>query len=178
MRRERSYQQRNRLIHLDEVNELVAMHGAEGNRNVSRLAQAKPLSIRELDSVAPDVPLPQVRAFEESGWIFVPRIDSAQIPPEAVQAKVFVRRGGQLALGTNNLTVRFLKEMSAPEADDILQPFGCRVVERLTFAPGLYRAVLADDSKGDILDVANALNDSELVDFAEPELIEATGHRS
>ena len=55
---------------------------------------------------------------------------------------------------------------------------GGRVVEQLTFAPGLFRVEVTDQAKGDALDVANQLTDSGLVQFAEPELIEELGQRS
>ncbi len=175
MRQQRTYTSRNRKVHLDELQDMIALHAGGGDQLA--FADAEPLSGQALEALVPEVSLSEVRAFEGSGWRFVPQEQTANLPAQASKAKVFLRQGGQLALATNHLTVKFRDEVSRQEADEILRSHGCRTVEPLTFASGLFRVTLADGAVGDVLDIANALASSPLVEFAEPELIEFSGHR-
>jgi len=52
------------------------------------------------------------------------------------------------------------------------------VIERLTFAPGLYQVAVTEQAERDAVDTANELMDSGRVKFAEPVLIEVMGTRS
>jgi hypothetical protein len=165
--RERSFVQRNKRVDLQEVTELVATR-ADGER------ADLPAESRIPEAVAAEVPEQQVRAFEKAGWVF--REPSAERTSEKT-AKVFVKSGGRLALSTGRLTVQFPGEPSEEEANEKLRPFGARVVERLTFAPGLFQVALSEEAEGDAVDVANRLVTSGMVTFAEPELIEEMGAR-
>jgi hypothetical protein len=116
-----------------------------------------------------------LRAFEDAGWQFHEK--PAEPPENAVQAKVFIKPRRRLALSTNRLTVKLPDDPSEEQANAVLQPFGCRVEERFTFAPGLFQIILTDQAQGDSVEVANQLTDSGSVEFAEPVLIEAIGGR-
>lgn len=176
--KERSFVRRNKRVQLRELTELVALRKEDaggGARGRSRLP----------GQLARDVPQAQVRAFEKAGWVFRERGADAEreaapdAQASAPQAQVFVKSGGRLALGTNALTVQLKGEPTEEEANAALAPYGCRVVESLSFAPGLFRvAVDGAAAGGDALDAAERLSDSGLVEFAEPELIEVTGPRS
>lgn len=168
--RERSFVQRNKRVQMREITDLVALRREDADK-----ATARESSIPE--EIASDIPKSQLGAFEQAGWVFQER-GSGEFAEDRPQAQVFVKSGGRLALGTNILTIKFRDDLSEEEANEKLQPYECRVAERLTFAPGLFRVAVVDPAKGDALDVANQLLDSELVEFAEPELIEMTGHRS
>jgi hypothetical protein len=133
-----------------------------------------PAQSRIPEAVASEVPEQQVRAFEKAGWVF--REPSGERASENT-AKVFVKPGGRLALGTDRLTVQLPGDPSEEEANQLLGPHGCRVLERLTFAPGLFRVELTDDAEGDAVDVANRLVEAGVVTFAEPELIEEISAR-
>jgi hypothetical protein len=168
--RERSYIRRGRRAQLNELTDLVALHDASG-REAPRLTSEIP------ESAARDLAPSAVEAFERAGWVFQPA--SARGVPEGVAtAKVFLRPNGQLVLGTNILSVKLLGDPSVEEANVLLQPYGCQVLERLTFAPGLFRVAVTDETHEDALSVANRLVESKRAEFAEPELIEVTGHRT
>lgn len=150
-----------------------------GEKGATRRARpdAARLTRQALDDLAPEVSLPQVRAFEDAGWVFAAASEHAGAEPDAARAKVFVGRGGRLTLGTNRLFVQLHGDPSERQAGELLRPHGCRVLERLTFAPGLFRVELTARARGDALDVANELPAAGVCEFAEPELIEMTGAR-
>jgi hypothetical protein len=190
---ERSFRRYNgKEMRLHELTDLVALRSpnreakppASTDKGRGRIptarrglsAQAR-LQSRTLDAIAPEVPLPEVRAFEDAGWVFVPTFDSDDSSAEDPRAKVFVKQGGRLALSTNRLVVQLDGEPSREKADELLRPYGCRVVETLNYAPGLFRVEVTDEAKGDTLDVANELVASGVCKFAEPELIEAVRGR-
>ncbi|HEY0172431.1 MAG TPA: hypothetical protein VGB98_15520 [Pyrinomonadaceae bacterium] len=167
--RERSFVQRNKRVQLREVTELVALRKEDAGGG-------PPGGGRPPEQIAPDVPESQVRAFEKAGWVFQEK--AAEGARDAAPgAQVFVKSGGRLALGTNTLTVQIKGKPSEEEANAALAPYGCRVVETLSFAPGLFRVAVVEPSEQDALDAADRLSNSGLVEFAEPELIEVTGHR-
>ena len=167
---DRSYVQRKKQVRLRELTDVVALRG-EGDE---RKAQPEKRGVPE--AIHPEVPAAQVRAFEDAGWTFQQRSAGA-VPEAAAQAKVFVKEGGRLALGTNQLTVKFPEDVSEERANELLRPYGGEVAQRLTFAPGLFQVAVTDQGRGDLLDVANQLEESGLVEFAEPVLIEQSGGR-
>lgn len=167
--RERSFVQRNKRVQMREITDLVALHEDADK------ATARGSSIPA--EIASYIPKSQLGAFEQAGWVFQER-GSAEFEENRPQAQVFVKSGGRLVLGTNILTIKFRDDLSEEAANERLRAYGSRVVERLTFAPGLFRVAVIDPAKGDAVDVANQLLDSERVEFAEPELIEMIGHRS
>ena len=176
MRRERCFRLRGKEVCLQELTDLVALHlpSARTKETARGVAGFK----REaLDAVAPEVTLPQVRAFEDAGWVFFTGSEYAEHRSGAQRAKVFVRQGGRLALSTNTLVVRLPGDPSERQAGELLQPHGCRVLEKLSFAAGLFRVELTEQASGDALDAANELPASGVCEFAEPELIEMTGGR-
>lgn len=166
--RERSYKQRNKKIKLKEVPNLYALHGerTEGSSARSNITE----------DVAGNLPPSDLRAFENAGWVFHEG-ESQAIPQDAQYARVFLTKNGGLALGTNMLTVQFHGDPSEEDANALLEPYGSHVVQRLTFAPGLYQVAVDDPGQGDSLDVGNKLLSSGSVKFAEPVLIESMGHR-
>jgi hypothetical protein len=174
--KERSFVQRNKRVKMRELTDLVALRKEDAGgdaRGRSRLPE----------QLASDVPQAQVRAFEKAGWVFQERGAGAEEAaaadaPAPPQAQVFLKSGGRLALGTNVLTVQLKGKPTEEEANAALAPYGCRVVESLSFAPGLFRVAVEGEAGGDALDAAERLSDSGLVEFAEPELIEVTGPRS
>ncbi|HMG76631.1 MAG TPA: hypothetical protein VK582_24355 [Pyrinomonadaceae bacterium] len=124
-----------------------------------------------------EVPLPQLRAFEDSGWVFLPRNEARNLSGDVQEAKIFVKPGGRLALSTNKLVVKLHGDPDESEANEILEPFGCRVLEKLSFAPGLFRVEVNKPEQVDAVEIANQLVASGVCEFAEPELIEALSER-
>ena len=177
MKRERCYRLRGEEVCLQELTDLVALHLPSAGAGETDGAGHDALPRQALDAVAPEVSLPQVRAFEDAGWVFVAAARGGERSASAPRAKVFVGRGGRLALSTNKLVVRLPDDPSEREADELLRPHGCRVLEKLSFAPGLFRVELTGRARGDALDAANELPAAGVCEFAEPELIEMTGGR-
>jgi len=169
--RERSYVQRNKRVELREITDLVALRKEDARGEETGESHIP-------EQLAPEVPESQLRAFENAGWVFQEKGAEEEARDDAPKAQVFVKSGGRLALGTNVLTVQLKEMRTKEEADAALAPYGCRVIESLTFAPGLFRVAVEDTSEGDAVDVANKLLNSGLVEFAEPELIEVHGPRS
>jgi hypothetical protein len=168
--KERSFVQRNKRVQLRELTDLVALRKDDADSDTSFGSNITAES-------ASDISPSQFSTFEQAGWVFQER-GADDNPAPASHAKVFVKSGGRLALSTNVLTLKFNDDPTEEEANARLAPYGCRTIERLTFGPGLYRATLTDQARGDAVDVSNELLDSGLVEFAEPELIELTGPRS
>lgn len=158
MGKERTYQRRGKPVQVQEL----ALKAVQGG---SEAADAPPLP----DAVRPA----DADSFRQAGWRLVPAEQAAG------GAKVFVKRSGGLALGTDRLTVQLPGDPDPAEAERVLAEQGVpvRQLDRLKFAPGLYQVAcdLPDDK--DVLDVANELTRSGAVVFAEPELMEAFSRR-
>lgn len=177
MKRERTYRRRNRLVQLEEVTDLIAVRPPKASRSLPLAFEAERGGGEQAKAAIPEELVAQVRAIEDSGWTLMPVSANRRLPNDAVRAKVFLQAGGRLALDAGNLTVKFTEDVDREKAGDILRGFGCQILEPLTFAKGMFRVAVEDPKDQDTLDVANALSESELVEFAEPELIEVTGHR-
>jgi hypothetical protein len=159
---DRTYRTRGKQVHLQELADLAAVRSDQAGDRPA-LAEAA------LEGVAPEAALPQVRAFENAGWAFVPRQQAAD------GAKVYLRPNGRVSLGTNRLTVRVAGKRTVEEAEDLLRRHGFTVLERLKFAPNLF--VVAVPAGHDPVEAAERLAASGEVEFAEPELIEAVPGR-
>jgi len=168
--RERSFVQRNKRVQLWELTDVVALREEDDTQRSHRKSHIP-------KAIPADVPASQWHAFEKAGWVFQER-SSGELPEGVPQTKVFVKPGGRVVLGTNQLTIQLPNDPSEEQTNRLLQPYGCRVVERLKFAPGLFQVALAEQAQGDALDVANQLVEAGLATFAEPVLIEAIGPRS
>jgi hypothetical protein len=168
--RERSFVQRNKRVQLWELTGVVALREEDDTQRSRRKRQIP-------KAVATDVPASQWQAFEKAGWVFQER-SAGELPAGVPQAKVFVKPGGRVVLGTNQLTIQLPDDPSEEQANAMLQPYGCHVVERLKFAPGLFQVAITEQAQGDTLDVANQLVEAGVAKFAEPVLIEAISSRS
>ncbi|MFN0070493.1 MAG: hypothetical protein ACKVVP_03250 [Chloroflexota bacterium] len=166
---ERSFVRRKRVVRLQELTEVVAVQGKAPPGSATRKSQIP-------DSVAAALPQDQVTAFEHAGWIFVSS-PADERTESASRARVFLKDDGRLALGANTLTIQFRDDATVEEANAALQPHAAQVLERLTFAPGLFRVAVSDNAPADAIELADQLARSESVVFAEPELIEELGHR-
>ena len=146
-------------------------------RSPPAVRRGKRPSIHPLDRAAPEIPLSEIRAFESAGWTFVPRSSAEAQDANSRRANVYIGSRGRMVLGGSTLTVQFRDETSKTKADDFLKDYGCRVLEKMTFAPGLFRVALTKPAHGDALDIAEELQHSNAIEFAEPEFIERIGTR-
>ena len=168
--KERSFLRRNKRVQLQELTDVVALH-KKGEAKIEHLKSKIP------DEIAQNMPASQLLAFENAGWILQERA-SSELSKSVPHAKVFLKPNGSMVLGTNMLSVKFKEDLSEEEANKTLKPYGCQVKRKLTFAPGLFQVAITEEADEDLVDMANRLSNSGLVEFAEPELIEVTGPRS
>lgn len=166
-------------MHIKESTDIVAIKAAplttDGRRGRKNAAGHRART--SLESVAPGVLPQEVRAFEDAGWRFVKPEEAVQYGTGTVAAKVFVKPGGRLALGTDRLTVKLKGTDDTKIAQTILDRYGLRVLTALKFAPGLYQVGIDTSGTKDALDIADELMKSGVVEFAEPEFVEALGPR-
>jgi hypothetical protein len=180
---ERSFVRRGRQVCLRELTDWVGLRQPDpeteraGSKSAHSPSRRSARSIHRFELAAPEIPQSQIRAFEDAGWNFVPRSSAIAPGPNIRQANVYIEPSGRLVLCANTLTVQFRDEISKTKADEFLEGYGCRVLEKLTFAPGLFRVALTALAQGDALDVAEGLQRSDYVKSAEPELIEQIGAR-
>jgi hypothetical protein len=158
----RKYQLRGREVQLQELEDLVAIRQ-------DRTTQMHNQLVDSVEEIASDVVLPQVRAFEDAGWTFVPREQSAD------GARVYLKKTGRVALNTGRLTVRMAPALPADQAENFLSELGYKIVDRLKMAPNLF--VVEVPTGHDPIDAADQLAKLNNVVFAEPELIEMLSNR-
>ena len=160
---ERIYEVRGKQVRLQELPDLIAVRG-ENTRAASQPTRS------QVENLTPPAAMDQVRALESAGWTFLPREEGA-----GGGAKVFLKSGDRVALGTNRLSVRMSDDLSPPAAEQSLHQMGFQVVDRLKFAPNLF--VVAAPESEDLLEAAARLAKQPKVEFAEPELIEVISGR-
>ena len=151
--------------------ERIERFGTPGRRASSKKPSA-------LGSASLQVNATDLAAFESAGWSFV---EGRQPSPSAraePAAKIYVKGGGHLAVGTDRLTVKLRTGIGESDANSFFQRYGLPIVDRLGFAPGLYQVQVLPDSARDVIDVANDLGQDSMVEFAEPEFVEFFGHRN
>ena len=85
---------------------------------------------------------------------------------------IFRKSGNAFAIFTNRLSVRFLPHVSRPQCEEILNARKLRLVQQLSFAPNLFLVEAPLSVGEEINELATALSELELVDYAEPQLAE------
>lgn len=155
---DRMYSMRGKQVRVRELADLVAVRA-------ERKGQKPALTGPTLESLAPGLDLPQFRALEDAGWVFVQREHVGDGAP------VYLRPSGRVALGTDRLTVRVTGSRSPQEAEEWLAEQGLEVLNRLKFASNLF--VVRIPPGRDPMSEAERLLASRQVEFAEPEMIES-----
>lgn len=159
---EQTYRVRGKPVQVKELADLAAVR-AEGSTH------RPPVRRSPLDGLAPAEALPQVRAFEDAGWRFLPREQAAD------GYRVFVKSGGRIALGTNRLAIRVSESVPPTAAEALLEREGLSVIDRPRFVPNLFIAEVPPGQ--DVLETARRLDELQEIEFAEPQLIEALSGR-
>ena len=176
MTRARQLKIRGKPVAVDEVPGLYAVNRGAGP--VERVDDPLALPALDVESVvasAPGMRRAPIEALQHAGWRFVrspeqPRVDGPV-------ARLFVFAGGRPALSTNRLIVGFKPAVADAEAARVLARHGGRVIEKLSFASGLYHIAVDPPPGEDVLDAAAALDAEDEVEFAEPEFIETLSGR-
>jgi len=158
---ERTFQRRGKQVQLQEVAGLAAVRKSQAGH---RSAQVSKL----LEGVSPEAAA-QLQAYQSEGWEFVPEA------PPAQGAKVYIKSGGRVALGTNQLTVKVPEKQSPDEVSKLFDRYGLTVVDRLKWGPNMF--VVEVQAGHDPVELAAKLTESGDVVFAEPNLIELIGSR-
>jgi hypothetical protein len=125
----------------------------------------------------------EAKGLSDSGWIFV-RPDNAieaaratRVMPDAVSDVnlVYQLDDGHVLIGSQMLTVQFDPELSREAVQTRLEENGLIVVRELRFAPNQFEVEIPTGA--DLLEVANALQQSDDTVYAEPTFIEYIGQR-
>lgn len=178
---ERSFRVRGKEIHLRELTNLVALllSGTRVRREADRVrtSSLSRLKSEVLDDLATTASLLEVRAFEDDGWVFVPKDEVVDLPSKVPKAKVFIKPDGRLALSLNRLVVKLHDGPQGVDASKALERFGVRILESFTFSARLFRVEVTNERMGDAIEVANKLHAAGICEFAEPELLEVVAGR-
>lgn len=173
--RPRRYMVRGEPVQVQEVTGLYAVSTRAGGELEARVDPQPPAGLQALDAQGvadsfPELRTASVEAFQSAGWTFV----RSEAPPrlDAPVAKVFVQAGGRPVLGTGRLTLGTGGSVPEARVAELLAPHGGRILERIEFAPGLYRVEVDPPDGRDVLDVAGALEGLDGIEFAEPEFVE------
>lgn len=143
----------------------------------------KPVKICVENGFESDAPEEEVAGLSSAGWVFVQpstasaRADrSKQSPAEMWDAEpVFQMPDGHILIGNRRLIVQFLPTLSDVDTQRELQKRRLTVVRALTFASNQFQVEVAPGE--DTLDVANTLQECDVVVAAEPEFFEFIGQR-
>jgi hypothetical protein len=153
--------------------------GVEGEEGAPGPLQGKGLQALDAQDVASSFPALRPEdavAFQDEGWTF---FRSAGRPrPDAPVAKVLILAGSQPVLSTSRLTLRTAESVPESRLAELLAPHGGRILERIEFAPGLYRVAVDPPDGRDVLDVAGALEGLDGIEFAEPEFVAVIAGRA
>ncbi|MGE3467256.1 MAG: S8 family serine peptidase [Pyrinomonadaceae bacterium] len=126
----------------------------------------------------------ELEGLASAGWVFVEpsqsfaeAVRSSQDLPAEVQevGQVFQQEDGHLLISSRSLIVQLSPELSKEEAQRELQGRELTIVRDLAFAPNQFQVEIALGE--DPLNVANALQESDIAVAAEPEFIEYIGQR-
>jgi subtilisin family serine protease len=176
---QRQYYQRGRLIEVEEMDGLLAVHVDSGlpsgeTPDPSEIGESAVGSLIE-DDVEFDQE--SAAAYERGGWLIVrprPVTDetsgAAGLPAAGQTGKVIRRPGNRIGIATDRLNVQLRPDLSEADVQRELADNGLEVVNRLTFAPNLYevRTTAAEDA----LAASVALHDNPDFVFAEPSFVE------
>lgn len=171
----RSYYRRGRLIEVEQLDGVVAVQGSQAATRSGRSfgKSARP----DIRAAAPEVDEEALDAFAAADWQLVTpnaptrrAVERGGTPREADGVgTVVVGEGGRLGIASDLLNVQLSSDLSADEAERVLDDAGLTVVTQLHFAPNLYEV---RTRRGDALDASVALNDNPQFVFAEPSLVE------
>lgn len=171
----RQYFLRGRLVEVDQIDNVVAVHGATPEAGPTRSFGQSAES--EIHGVAPAVPDEALAAFAQAGWQLVVPNDSA-LEALATDAQaddiegvgtVVVDSNGRVGIASSLLNVQVDARFSTQQAEQVIAEAGLRIINKLNFAPNLYEA---RTEQGDAMDASLALHDNPDFVFAEPSLIE------
>ena len=111
-----------------------------------------------------------VQALENAGWTFAePSPDTAD---DAFQ--VLLDSDGRVKLSGKALIVRLRKHMTEAAIREMLAKHGLQIRRSLGFAENTF---VVEGKPGAALDSARRLNEDDLVDYAEPVMVEAISGR-
>lgn len=183
---ERHFYRRGRRITVTEMEGILAVQSDERARG----AGAVPENVGELatDAAGTDggtlgIPDEEASGLARAGWLFVRpsepvarALESRDMPDQVNDvASVFQQEDGHVLIGSRTLTVQVAPEMSDQAARTFLEDQGVRIVRSLTFAPNQFEVEVPVGA--DLLEVANALQESDDTIFAEPMFVEFIGQR-
>ena len=174
----RQLQIRGTPVRLDEVAGVYAVNTRDASAGATGSVDEGGVTTLDATGVAASVPglrPASLQAMQDAGWRFIRFADPPS--PERAVAKLFLMDGDRPVLATNRLVVGIKQSVSDSEAADLLGRHGARILQRITFAPGLYHIAVEARPQEDVLNTAAALLAEPDVEFAEPEFIEVIAGR-
>ncbi len=165
----RFFYRRGKKVPVTRLENIVAVQADSASRSSAAFDEARPerANAEELE------------AFAAAGWRFVRSSPEAGARSAASESEpvgqVFQEPNGHLLIGGGTLIVQFRPDLQPRTARAELERRGLRIVRELAFAPNQYQVEVPPGQ--DLLEVANALQESGKTIAAEPEFIEFIGQR-
>ena len=179
---QRSFRVRGKKVEIDEIPGLLAIrldladfrkHPQPG----SPIAAWRGMVLVTAGTV--ELPQDTRSVLESAGWILArpaPEQDApGDLPSPEVVGRLFRDEYGEWMIGTGRLNVRFRDDLDDDTVRELLERFRLAVVRQLKFAPQLYEVQAAEED--DFLEVADELDASEALVYAEPQLMRKLGGR-
>jgi len=176
---ERFFYRRGDRVTITEMENVVAVQRSSGDeRDIGALSE--PVAGPGVTDPVLEIDAEEARGFAGAGWAFVrPEPEMAgvrelrEIPDDV--GGVYQQVDGHVLVGTRALTVQLDPTLDPDQARARLEERGLTVVRELRFAPNQFEVEAA--AGADVIDVANALQESDDTVYAEPTFVEFIGQR-
>ena len=166
----RSYYRKNRLVQVDQVDGLMAVHTTKPPPSEEVLDPGS-ARVEETEGLERDT----IQAFSRAGW-YVMEVDDPRSRDRVAEStdaesagSVVINADGRAVIATDVLNVQLEPSLSAEAAHDALESAGLTVLTPLRFAPNLFQVRV---QSGDALEASMELHDNPRFVFAEPEFVE------
>ncbi|MGZ8361873.1 MAG: S8 family serine peptidase, partial [Allosphingosinicella sp.] len=170
-------------VPVQQVDEMLAVQVSETARGAAADGVFGEAVLPGLATLPIQAPAEELESLAEAGWMFVrpstefeAAVRSADGAADVEEVgQVFQQADGHILIGTRKLIVQFDPEMSEEKAIASLEARDFEVLRALRFAPNQFEVAIPRGA--DLLETANALQESESTVHSEPEFVEHIGQR-
>ncbi|GGC08879.1 S8 family serine peptidase [Cellulomonas carbonis] len=172
----RRYYRKDRLVEVEEVDGVVAVHSVEPSADGARGHRASERAGADVRAAARQIDDDTLDAFARAGWQLLTDAERDERGARAATpaASVVINEDGRPVIATDVLAVQLDASLSADDARRVLDEAGLSVLTELRFAPNLFEV---RTSTGDALDASVRLHDDARFVFAEPSFVEHVPQR-